>query len=95
MPSPREAAAPILPQTRYRRPSNAIDPAIDPAIDRRRYTRDRASTFRGGDAVWDACDVTRLRAARLVMPRALYLTTRRHVDLMRMVGTGCMPAVAH
>jgi hypothetical protein len=38
-------------------------------------------------------NVTRSRAPHLVMPRALYLTTRRHVDLMRMVGTGCMPAV--
>ena len=36
-------------------------------------------------AVWDD---------RLVnQPRDLHLTMRRHVDLMRLVGTGCMPPV--
>jgi hypothetical protein len=47
--------------------------------------------------MWEDRAVTRPSAPQLVMrhpmPRALYLTTRRHVDLMRMVGTGCMPAV--
>lgn len=44
--------------------------------------------------VWDdrlvnqACDLHR------VMPVELHLTTRRHVDLMRLVGTGCMPAAS-
>jgi hypothetical protein len=63
----------------------------------------RLALFRAGLKMWDDRPVTRLRPAHPVashlamqqpmMPRALYLTTRRHVDLMRLVGTGCMPAV--